>query len=221
MMKISPSILSCDFSRMGEEFARMEKCGADWLHIDVMDGHFVPNLTLGAPIVKALRPYASIPFDVHLMISNPLQYVPDFLKAGADILTFHIESDSPVEETIELVRAGGSVPALSLKPKNARRGGVSVPRQAGYGACNDSGAGLRRAILYGGYDAEVAAIRREADRRGLNLDIQVDGGISEKTIAAAAKAGANIFVAGSAVFGATDAAAMIASLRVKAEQAAQ
>ena len=211
MMKISPSILSCDFSRMGEEFARMEKCGADWLHIDVMDGHFVPNLTLGAPIVKALRPYASIPFDVHLMISNPLQYVPDFLKAGADILTFHIESDSPVEETIELVRAGGSVPALSLKPKTPAEAVFLMTVEPGFG-----GQSFMEDMM-----PKVATIRREADRRGLNLDIQVDGGISEKTIAAAAKAGANIFVAGSAVFGATDAAAMIASLRVKAEQAAQ
>ena len=166
MMKISPSILSCDFSRMGEEFARMEKCGADWLHIDVMDGHFVPNLTLGAPIVKALRPYASIPFDVHLMISNPLQYVPDFLKAGADILTFHIESDSPVEETIELVRAGGSVPALSLKPK--------TPAEAVFPYLDRLGMVLVMTVEpgFGGQSfmedmmPKVAAIRREADRRG-------------------------------------------------------
>ena len=162
MMKISPSILSCDFSRMGEEFARMEKCGADWLHIDVMDGHFVPNLTLGAPIVKALRPYASIPFDVHLMISNPLQYVPDFLKAGADILTFHIESDSPVEETIELVRAGGSVPALSLKPK--------TPAEAVFPYLDRLGMVLVMTVEpgFGGQSfmedmmPKVAAIRREA-----------------------------------------------------------
>jgi len=143
------------------------------------------------------------------------------LKAGADILTFHIESDSPVEETIELVRAGGSVPALSLKPK--------TPAEAVFPYLDRLGMVLVMTVEpgFGGQSfmedmmPKVAAIRREADRRGLNLDIQVDGGISEKTIAAAAKAGANIFVAGSAVFGATDAAAMIASLRVKAEQAAQ
>ena len=213
MMKISPSILSCDFSRMGEEFARMEKCGADWLHIDVMDGHFVPNLTLGAPIVKALRPYASIPFDVHLMISNPLQYVPDFLKAGADILTFHIESDSPVEETIELVRAGGSVPALSLKPK--------TPAEAVFPYLDRLGMVLVMTVEpgFGGQKfmpaavEKIAAIRAEAQRRGLSTDIEVDGGIDAATAPLCAVAGANVLVAGSAVFGAKDPAAAMSAIR--------
>lgn len=217
-IKISPSILSCDFAHMGEEFARMQKCGADWLHIDVMDGHFVPNLTLGAPLVKALRSHASIPFDVHLMISNPLQYAPDFLKAGADIITFHIESDSPVEETIALIRAGGAVPALSLKPK--------TPAEAVFPYLDRLGMVLVMTVEpgFGGQSfmpemlPKVEAIRREADRRNLPIDIQVDGGISDKTVAAAAKAGANVFVAGSAVFGATDAAQMIASLRSLAQK---
>ena len=104
MVKISPSILSCDYSRMGEEFVNMERCGADWLHIDVMDGHFVPNITLGAPIVKAMRHVTHLVFDVHLMISDPVKYIPDFLKAGADIITFHIESDSDLPKLLSLLK---------------------------------------------------------------------------------------------------------------------
>ena len=95
-MKIAPSLLSCDFAKMGEEIEKMDKCGADYMHLDVMDAHFVPNLTFGAPVIKAVRSYTEKPFDVHLMISEPLKYIDDFAKAGADIITFHVESDSDI-----------------------------------------------------------------------------------------------------------------------------
>ena len=114
-MLIAPSMLSSDFSTLGEETARMERAGADWIHLDVMDAHFVPNLTFGAPIVGAIRPYTKLPFDVHLMISEPLRYVDDFL--GADIISFHLEAESSVHETIRAIRAGGAKPAVALKPK--------------------------------------------------------------------------------------------------------
>lgn len=219
MIKISPSILSCDYSIMGEEFKRMEKCGADWLHIDVMDGHFVPNLTLGAPLVKCLRKCSKLPFDVHLMISDPLKYIPDFLKAGADIITFHVEADSPIQETIDCIKAGGAVPALSVKP--------GTPIEAVYPYLDKIGMVLVMTVEpgFGGQSfmadmmPKIAALREECAKRGIeNTDVQVDGGISEKTIAEAAKAGANVFVAGSAIFGAPDAAEMISSLKKLAEE---
>ncbi len=111
-MKIAPSLLSCDFAKMGEEIEKMDKCGADYMHLDVMDAHFVPNLTFGAPVIKAVRSYTEKPFDVHLMISEPLKYIDDFAKAGADIITFHAESDSDISKTIDKITENGIKPAL-------------------------------------------------------------------------------------------------------------
>ena len=213
MVKISPSLLSCDFSKMGEECVNMEKCGADWLHIDVMDGHFVPNITLGAPIVKALRKTSSLTFDVHLMISDPYKYAEDFVKAGADIITFHYESDSDVEKTIDLIRSLGCKAGLSVKP------GTPIEKVFPYLDKLSMVLVMTVEPGFGGQSfmadmmPKVAAVREECAQRGLDVDIQVDGGISIKTVDEAAKAGANVLVAGSAVFGAESPKDMIASLR--------
>ena len=117
MMKIAPSILSCDFAVMGEETKRMENAGADYIHLDVMDGHFVPNITFGAPVIKAIRPYSALPFDVHLMIDHPYDYIDDFADAGADIITFHVESKSDIKATIDKIKEKGKKPGLVIKPK--------------------------------------------------------------------------------------------------------
>lgn len=221
MVKIFPSVLSCDFSAMGQELVRMEKCGAHGFHIDVMDGHFVPNITIGAPVVKSLRKISALPFDVHLMISDPLKYTPDFIAAGADIITFHIESDSDIDKTIQAIKNGGCVPSLSIKPQTPANAVFPYLDKIGMVLVMTVEPGFGGQSFMPDMTAKLTEIRRECEKRGLKPDIQVDGGISPETVEAAAAAGANIFVAGSAVFGAQDAAAVISELAFKARQAFQ
>jgi ribulose-phosphate 3-epimerase len=210
---IAPSVLAADFGRLAEEAARAEAAGADWLHVDVMDGHFVPNLTVGPDIVAGLRRATKLPLDVHLMVEWPDRFVPAFAQAGADLISIHIESPCNVAATLEAIRAAGKPPGIVLNPGTPVKAiaphldrvklVLVMTVNPGFG-----GQAFIESCL--GKIAELAALR---DERKLDFDIQVDGGVSEKTAGACAAAGANVMVAGVALFRAPDMAQAIAAVR--------
>lgn len=212
-VKIAPSLLSSDFGRLAEEIARVEDAGADWLHVDVMDGHFVPNLTLGPPVVAAIRKASKIPLDVHLMVSNPSALVPSFVAAGADYLTVHVEVEQHLHRLVSQIRELGAKPGVVLNP--------STPLVTLEEILPETDIVLLMSVNpgFGGQSfipASVDKIRRLRDMvatRKLNTLIEVDGGINFETASLVRQAGANVLVAGTAVFGKTDVKAAIKDLR--------
>ena len=216
-MKIAPSFLSCDFAKLGEELVRMDKAGADYIHLDVMDGHFVPNITFGAPVIKWGRPYTKLPFDVHLMISEPHKYIKDFAEAGADIITIHVECDSNIGETLDMINDCGVKAALSIKP--------NTPASAVFPYLDKLFMVLVMTVEpgFGGQSfmadmlPKVREIKNYAKSIGRDIVIEADGGINENTIKACADAGIDISVSGTGVFKAEDAAEAIAALKKLSE----
>ena len=218
MIRISPSVLASDFSRLGEEAARMASCGAEMLHLDVMDGMFVPNISFGPPVIKAIRKCSPALFDVHLMIEDPIRYIGAFADAGADSITFHVEAADDPRAVLETIRAAGCKTAISLKPATDAEAAFPFLDLADMVLVMTVEPGFGGQSFMHDMLEKIRALRHECTKRGFDTDIQVDGGIAEDTIALAAAYGANVFVAGSAVFRSDDAAKTIASLRRIAEE---
>jgi ribulose-phosphate 3-epimerase len=212
-MKISPSILSADFCRLGDEVRALEKAGADYIHVDVMDGHFVPNLTIGPAIVKAVRRCTSLPLDVHLMIERPDDFLSDFAKAGANILTVHVEAVTHLHRTLSEIKKYGMRAGVSLNP--------STPVCLIEPALDSADLVLVMSVNpgFGGQELipevlpKIKEIRRLITRKGRPVELEVDGGIKVDNIGAVADAGADVFVSGSGIFGMPDYAKTIAAMR--------
>lgn len=207
---IAPSILSADFSKLQSEIELIEKAGADWVHIDVMDGHFVPNLTIGAPVVKSIRKVTKLPFDVHLMIENPEKYIDDFAKAGSDVITIHEEAcKENLSEVITQIKSHGIKAGVSIKPKTDVDSIKNILPEVDMVLIMSVEPG------FGGQSFMDNSLPKIKEIRALapDLDIEVDGGINPETAKLVIEAGANILVAGSSVYGAKDVKTAISELR--------
>lgn len=222
MIFLSPSILAANFTMLGEQVAAAQKGGADFIHIDVMDGHFVPNISIGFPVIESLVKHFSIPLDVHLMISNPEKYATRFCEAGADYLTFHLETMKNPAPLINEIRSRGVHPSLSLRP--------ATPIEAVFPYLDIIDMVLIMTVEpgYGGQSLipytldKVRALRAEADRRGLHdFKIEIDGGVRLENIAVTTEAGANVIVMGTAVFSEHDIPSALDKLRNEAQRGAE
>jgi ribulose-phosphate 3-epimerase len=213
MKKIAPSILSADFSRLGDDVRAVSAAGADYIHVDVMDGRFVPNITIGPLIVEAVRRVTDLPLDVHLMITDPDRYVSDFAAAGSDIIVVHAEATDHLHRTVQLIKSFGKKAGVSLNP--------ATPLHCLDYVLDDLDLVLLMTVNpgFGGQSfieaclPKIHALRAMLDKRGLETELEVDGGVKPSNIAAISHAGADVFVAGSAVFGSTDYAATIDELK--------
>ncbi|MEC0229261.1 ribulose-phosphate 3-epimerase [Paenibacillus alba] len=215
MVYVAPSILSANFAKLGEEIKEAELGGADWIHVDVMDGHFVPNITIGPLVVEAIRPVTKLPLDVHLMIEQPDRYIPDFVKAGADLISVHVEACTHLHRTLHLIKQSGVKAGVVLNPATP----ISLiehvlDEQLDLVLIMTVNPGFGGQAFIPGMLNKIRALREQANAKGLSgLHIEVDGGINEVTARQVAEAGADVLVAGNAVFGQSDRAEAIRRIR--------
>ena len=213
MVKISPSILSADFTRLGDEIRAIERGGADYVHVDVMDGHFVPNITIGPLVVDAVKKITDLPLDVHLMIENPDLYIPGFAKAGADIITVHQEAVPHLHRTVQLIKGLGKQAGVSINPATPASTLDMILADLDLVLVMTVNPGFGGQCFIEACLPKIRELRQQIETRGLAVELEVDGGVKIDNIGRIAAAGADVFVAGSAVFGADDYQATITALR--------
>lgn len=213
MVKIAPSILSANFSKLAEEIQEVDAAGADYIHVDVMDGHFVPNLTFGALAVEAIRPVTTLPLDVHLMIENPDKYIPDFARAGADIITVHVEACPHLHRTIQLIKENGVKAGVALNPATPIDQVKHILEDLDLILLMTVNPGFGGQTFIRSVLPKIEQISQLIQIRQLSIDVEVDGGINAETARQCVEAGANVLVAGSAIYNQANRKAAIQEIR--------
>ena len=213
MIKIAPSILSADFSKLGDDIKAVEEAGADYIHVDVMDGHFVPNITIGPLVVQAIRPVTKLPLDVHLMIENPDRYIEEFAKAGADIISVHVEASPHLHRTVQLIKQHGVKAGVVINPATSVDSIRHILQDVDLVLLMTVNPGFGGQAFIESVVPKIKEVSDLVKTQGLNVEIEVDGGVNPETARLCVEAGANVLVAGSAIYGKKDLKGAIEAIR--------